>query len=316
MERRPHLLLEATLLAMGFAEATEGFVYLRDEYARSRERLARALGEFGRAGLLEGRSIELVIGAGAYICGEETAMLESMEGRRGMPRLRPPFPAQSGDLGRPTLINNVETLAHVPFILREGGEAWAALGRRGAPGVRLWSLTGAVRHPGCYEAPNGITARELIDEHGGGATAEIGAIVPGGAASGILSTAALDTPLTRDALRDWGRAWARPASRCFRRRTRSGACSRRRSASSPRSRAASARRAGSATARFTTCSTSWSEGRVAMPRWQVEEWLDAMLETSICGLGQGAPLPVRGAFRYWPDLFAALGEQPATGTLA
>ena len=85
MERRPHLLLEATLLAMGFAEATEGFVYLRDEYARSRERLARALGEFGSAGLLEGRSIQLVIGAGAYICGEETAMLESMEGRRGMP---------------------------------------------------------------------------------------------------------------------------------------------------------------------------------------------------------------------------------------
>src|SRR5687768_8383384 len=159
MELRPHLLIEATLLAMRFADATKGFVYIREEYATARHRLAAAIDEFRAAGLLEGRTLELTIGAGAYICGEETAMLESMEGRRGMPRLKPPFPSQVGYLGRPTLIQNVETLAHIPAILQLGGAAWAALGD---PGVRLWSVTGAVAKPGCYEAPNGIVLRELI----------------------------------------------------------------------------------------------------------------------------------------------------------
>ncbi|MBA3434107.1 MAG: NAD(P)H-dependent oxidoreductase subunit E, partial [Actinobacteria bacterium] len=155
MELRPHLFVEGTLIAMRFAEAAEGYIYLREEYATSRARLRQAIDEFRAAGLLDGRSLELVIGAGAYIAGEETAMLESMEGRRAMPRLRPPFPAQYGYLGRPTLINNVETLAHLPAILKNGGEWWAALGARGASGTRLWSISGAVAKPGCYEAPNG-----------------------------------------------------------------------------------------------------------------------------------------------------------------
>jgi NADH:ubiquinone oxidoreductase subunit F (NADH-binding) len=257
---------------------------------------------------LEGLSIDIVVGAGAYICGEETAMLESMEGRRGMPRLRPPFPAQHGYLGRPTLVNNVETLAHVPYILREGGEAWAALGRRDAKGVRLWSLSGTVASPGCYEAPNGITARELIDEYGGGLSdeREPGAIVPGGAASGILPPDALDVPLTRDALREWGAGPGSGGVQVF-------------------SASYSPLRLLGVTMRFfaeescqkcTPCRIGnralhhvfeeLEEGRVAMPRSRTEEWLDAMLETSICGLGQGAPLPVRCAFRYWPELFAKL----------
>src|SRR5262249_12086728 len=196
LERRPHLVLEGMLIAMRFAEATEGFVYLREEYATARARLIRALDELRGVGLLDGLSVELVVGAGAYICGEETAMLESMEGRRGMPRLRPPFPAQFGYLGRPTLIDNVETLAHIPAILRLGGERW--------PHVRLWSVSGAVARPGCYEAPVDVVLRTLIEQHAGGATEMIGAIVPGGAASGILPPAALDTPLTREALAPWG----------------------------------------------------------------------------------------------------------------
>ena len=118
MELRPHLMLEATVLAMRVLEASEGYIYLREEYATSRERLQRALDEFREAGLLDGLTLELVVGAGAYIAGEETAMLESMEGRRAMPRLKPPFPSQVGYLGRPTLIQNVETLAHIPAILR------------------------------------------------------------------------------------------------------------------------------------------------------------------------------------------------------
>ncbi|MDQ3856994.1 MAG: NAD(P)H-dependent oxidoreductase subunit E [Actinomycetota bacterium] len=308
MERRPHLVLEGTLVAMRFAEAEEGFIYLREEYARARAALARALDEARAAELLDGREIRIVVGAGAYICGEETAMLESMEGRRGMPRLKPPFPSQVGYLGRPTLINNVETLAHVPAILREGGEAWAALGTRGAKGVRLWSLSGAVQRPGCYEAPNGVTLRELIDDYAGGATEEIAAIVPGGAASGILPPNALDVPLTRDGLREWGAGVGSAGVQVFPRRY-------------------PILRLLSETMRFfaeescqkcTPCrignrgmhhlAEELGHGKVVMPRRQVEEWLDAMVQTSICGLGQGAPFPMRNAFRYWPELFAPLGE--------
>ena len=308
MELRPHLMLEGTLIAMHFAEASEGFVYLREEYATARERLSAALEEFRAAGLLDGRSIELVVGAGAYICGEETAMLESMEGRRGMPRLKPPFPSQFGYLGRPTLINNVETLAHVPAILRNGGAWFAALGRNGGAGVRLWSLSGAVRQPGCYEAPNGVTLRELIDGYGGGATAEIGAVVPGGAASGILPPAALDVPLTREALRDWDAGVGSAGVQVFP------------SSYSPLRLLAETMRffAEESCQKCTPCRIGnrgmhylldeLAEGRVAMPRSQVEEWLEAMLRTSICGLGQGAPFPMRNAFRYWPELFAPLGD--------
>jgi NADH:ubiquinone oxidoreductase subunit F (NADH-binding)/NADH:ubiquinone oxidoreductase subunit E len=300
MERRPHLLLEATLVAMRFTAASEGFIYVREEYATARARLAQALDEFRAAGLLDGRSVELVVGAGAYICGEETAMLESMEGRRGMPRLKPPFPSQVGYLGRPTLINNVETLAHIPAILRMGGGRW--------PKVRLWSVSGAVREPGCYEAPLDVTPRQLIDGYAGGASEEIGAVVPGGAASGILPPAALDVPLTREALREWGAGPGSAGVQLFPLRY-------------------SPLRLLSETMRFfaeescqkcTPCRVGnrgmhhlleeLAEGRVAMPRWQVEEWLEAMLKTSICGLGQGAPLPMRNAFRYWPDLFAPLGS--------
>jgi formate dehydrogenase len=290
MERRPHLLVEATLIAMRFVDATEGFVYLREEYAHARGRLAHAIDEFRAAGLLDGMSLELVVGAGAYIAGEETAMLESMEGRRAMPRLKPPFPSQVGYLGHPTLINNVETLAHVPAILRDGGDAW--------PRVRLWSVTGAVREPGCYEAPLDVTARQLIDDYAGGATDEIGALVPGGAASGIVPPAAIDVPLTRDALGEWGAGPGSAALQVFPARY-------------------PVERLLAETLRFfaeescqkcTPCRIGnrglhhLVEGHVEMPQWQVEEWLDTMAKTSICGLGQASPIPVRAAFRHWPEL--------------
>ena len=307
MELRPHLFLEGVLIAMHFAEATEGLVYLREEYATARNRLLQGIEEFRAAGLLEGRSLGLVIGAGAYIAGEETAMLESMEGRRAMPRLRPPFPAQVGYLGRPTLINNVETLAHLPAILRNGGEWWAALGTRGAAGTRLWSISGAVARPGCYEAPNGSTTRELVDEYAGGFAGETGAIVPGGAASGILPPGAIDAPLTRDSLRDYGAGVGSAALQVF-----------------PASY--SPLRLLSETMRFfaeescqkcTPCRIGnralhhlceeLEHGRAPMTREKVDEWLLAMEKTSICGLGQASPIPVRNAMDHWPELFAPLG---------
>jgi formate dehydrogenase len=300
IERRPHLLLEATVLAIRTMEATEGWIYLREEYATARTRLERALAEFRAAGLLDGLTLELVVGAGAYICGEETAMLESMEGRRGMPRLKPPFPSQFGYLGRPTLIQNVETLAHIPAILR--GE-WRP--------VRLWSVTGAVREPGCYEAPLDVTGRELIETYARGATDEVGAVVPGGAASGILPPAALDAPLTREALREWGAGPGSAGFQVF-------------PASYPLLRLLAGTMrffAEESCQKCTPCRIGnralthvverLSDGEAELPRWQVDEWLEAMEVTSICGLGQGAPLPMRSAFRHWPELFEPLGR---TGT--
>ena len=291
LELRPHLLVEGIEIAMRFSEAEDTFVYLREEYATAGARLREALAARGLA-------VTIVSGAGSYVCGEETAMLESMEGRRGMPRLRPPFPAEAGFLGRPTLINNVETLAHLPAILRGGGAAW--------PRVRLWSVSGAVARPGCYEAPVDVTLRQLIDDHAGGATGEIGAIVPGGAASGILPPSALDVPLTREALADWGAGPGSAGVQVF-------------PASYPVLRLLRETMrffAEESCQKCTPCRigtralehvlAELEHGRQAMPPWQLEEWLAAMEQGSICGLGQGAPVPLRGAMRHWPDLFAPL----------
>jgi formate dehydrogenase len=284
MELRPQLLLEGLEAAMRFCETDEAYIYLREEYAGARARLREAIAA-------RGLPVGLVVGAGAYICGEETAMLESMEGRRGMPRLRPPFPTQSGYLGRPTLINNVETLAHVALILRGG---WTPR--------RLWSVSGAVARPGCYEAPLGVTTRQLVEEHAGGFTEEPGAIVPGGAASGILPPAALDVPLTREALAEWDTGVGSAAVQVF-----------------PRSYPPA--RLLAETMRFfaeescqkcTPCRIgnralhAVFAGERTMPRDQLEEWLEAMQLTSICGLGQAAPFPVRNALRHWPKLAESL----------
>ncbi len=283
MELRPQLLLEGLVAAMRFCETDEAYIYLREEYAGARASLREAIAA-------RDLPVELVIGAGAYICGEETAMLESMEGRRGMPRLRPPFPAQVGYLGRPTLINNVETLAHVALILRGGWQP-----------VRLWSVTGAVAKPGCYEAPLDVTLRGLIDDYAGGLTAEPSAIVPGGAASGILPPDALDTPLTREALAEWGCGVGSAAVQVFP------------SAYSPRRLLAETMRffAEESCQKCTPCRIGnralhavFAGERELAPE-QREEWLDAMVLTSICGLGQAAPIPVRTALRHWPELFEA-----------
>jgi formate dehydrogenase len=288
MELRPQLLLEGLVAAMRFCEVDEAYVYLREEYATSRARLVEAIA--GR-----GVDVHVVVGAGSYVCGEESAMLESMEGRRGMPRLRPPFPAQKGYLGRPTLINNVETLAHVARILR--GEYEPA---------RLWSVSGAVLEPGCYEAPLDVSTRGLVEGYAGGFAAEVGAVVPGGAASGILPPAALDVPLTREALSEWGSGPGSAAVQVF-------------PPTYPVLRLlAETMRffAEESCQKCTPCRIGnralhhvveeLGHGRAAMTREKVDEWLEAMAQTSICGLGQASPIPVRNVFRHWPELVESL----------
>jgi formate dehydrogenase len=280
MELRPQLLLEGLEAALRFCETDEAYIYLREEYATARGVLQEAI-------VARGLPARLVVGAGAYICGEETALLESMEGRRGMPRLRPPFPAQRGYLGRPTLISNVETLAHVALILR--GE-WEP--------SRLWSVSGAVRTPGCYQAPLDVTLRTLVDEYAGGLAAEPSAIVPGGAARGILPPAALDTPLTREALAEWGCGVGSAAVQVFP------------VGYPPQRLLAETMRffAEESCQKCTPCRIgnralqAVFAGERTMPAGQVDEWLEAMALTSICGLGQAAPIPVRTALRHWPEL--------------
>ena len=197
LETDPHRFLEGMLIGAWAVEASEVYIYLRDEYPQCREILLRDIAQLEAAGLSRGTKIHLRRGAGAYICGEESAMLESIEGKRGLPRHKPPFPSQVGLFGRPTLINNVETLWWVRDIVEKGPESFASHGRNGRKGLRTFSVSGRVKNPGVKLAPAGITVRELVDEYCGG-MAEGHAFkgyLPGGASGGILPAAMADIPL-------------------------------------------------------------------------------------------------------------------------
>ncbi len=214
MEKNPHLLLEGILLASYAIRAHTAYLYIRGEYLASYRALVQAVKEAREARLLGPNlfgtdfHLEVVIhrGAGAYICGEETALLNSLEGRRGEPRPKPPFPAVYGAFGRPTTVNNVETLANVPFILERGARWFRDLGAPTAPGHLLFGLSGPVRRPGVYELPTGTTARELVEEHGGGLIGgkALKAFVPGGASTGFLPADALDVEMDPETLRERG----------------------------------------------------------------------------------------------------------------
>ncbi|MFL5209302.1 MAG: NADH-ubiquinone oxidoreductase-F iron-sulfur binding region domain-containing protein [Microvirga sp.] len=197
LETDPHRFLEGMLIGAWAVEASDVYIYLRDEYPQCREILLREIAQLEAAGLSRGTKLHLRRGAGAYICGEESAMLESIEGKRGLPRHKPPFPSQVGLFGRPTLINNVETLWWVRDIIEKGPESFASHGRNGRKGLRTFSVSGRVKNPGVKLAPAGITVRELIHEHCGG-MAEGHAFkgyLPGGASGGILPAAMADIPL-------------------------------------------------------------------------------------------------------------------------
>jgi len=197
LETDPHRFLEGVLIAAWVIEAAETYIYLRDEYPQCLATLESEIVAVEAAGLAPHTRIHLRRGAGAYICGEETAMLESIEGKRGLPRHKPPFPSQVGLFGRPTLINNVETLFWVRDIIEKGPEWFTGQGRNGRKGLRTFSVSGRVREPGVKIAPAGITARQLIDEYCGGMAEGHGfkGYLPGGASGGILPAAMADIPL-------------------------------------------------------------------------------------------------------------------------
>jgi NADH-quinone oxidoreductase subunit F len=210
IEKDPHLLLEGIMIACYAINAAVGYIYIRGEYEFGAKRLEKAIADAYTKGYLGQNifdsdfSLDLYVhrGAGAYICGEETALLESIEGFRGQPRIRPPFPAVAGLYHSPTVINNVETLACIPSILERGPEWFAAIGPEKSPGPKLFAVSGHVQRPGVYELPMGLTIKELIFDHCGGMRADkpIKAVIPGGASAPMLSAKDLDTPLEFESL--------------------------------------------------------------------------------------------------------------------
>ena len=210
LERDPHALLEGMLIAAFAIGSHKAYVYIRGEYFRPAYRFNRAVEEAYARGWLgkniqgSGFDLDVVIhrGAGAYICGEETALLTSLEGGKGFPRLKPPFPAISGLFQCPTIVNNVETLACVPFILREGADRFAGLGTPKQGGTRLFSVSGHVNRPGLYETSVGITLRELIDKHAGGVLGgrKLKAVIPGGISAKVLTADEIDVRMDLDSL--------------------------------------------------------------------------------------------------------------------
>ena len=207
LERDPHALVEGMLIAARAIRSATAYVYVRGEYVEPWRRFSAAVREAYEAQLL-GKGFDVVVhrGAGAYICGEETGLISSLEGKKGWPKLKPPFPAIKGAFGAPTIVNNVETICHVPHIIARGAAWFAALGTKTQGGTRMYSVSGRVARPGVYEAPVGITLRQLIYERAGGVTGNgrLKAVVPGGSSAAILTANEIDVTMDVDGLRNAG----------------------------------------------------------------------------------------------------------------
>lgn len=213
MRSKPYLLIEGILIACVLVGARQGIIYLRGEYAEAEEKMREAMANAARQHILGGDlfgsgitvDLELCTGAGSYLCGEETALLESLEGRRGETRMKPPYPGISGLFGKPTLISNVETFCNIPLILRTGSEAYRSAGTPESPGTKLVTVTGCVRKPGVYEIPLGMKIREILELAGGCLPGkQIRAIQTGGGSGPIVSDAALDISFDSQGCRAFG----------------------------------------------------------------------------------------------------------------
>ncbi len=298
LETDPHRFLDGMLIAAWAVEAADIYIYLRDEYPQCQTILEREIAAIESAGLAPHARVHLRRGAGAYICGEESAMLESIEGRRGLPRHKPPFPSQVGLFGRPTLINNVETLFWVRDIVERGPQWFTAQGRNGRQGLRTFSVSGRVREPGVKLAPAGITARQLIAEFCGGMADghTFKGYLPGGASGGILPASLADIPL------DFGTL---EAEGCF---TGSGAVVVLSDKDDMRAVALNLMRffEDESCGQCTPCRVGTEKAVVLMsqPRWNETLLADltrVMGDASICGLGQAAMNPVKMVLKHFPE---------------
>ena len=297
LERTPHLFLEGMLIAAWAVEAETVFLYMRDEYPAVLEILRREITALEDAGLVAKGYIDLRRGAGAYICGEESAMIESIEGKRGLPRHRPPFVAQVGVFGRPTLVHNVETLHWVARVCREGPDVLNSTEKNGRTGLRSYSVSGRVAKPGVYLLPAGSTIMDVIEASGGMAEGHVlKAYQPGGPSSGLLPASMNDIPLDFDTLQPHGSFIGSAAVVVL-------------------SEADSARDAALNMLRFfedescgqcTPCRVGCEKAVKLMQAetWDqplLEELSAAMVDASICGLGQAAPNPIRLTIKHFPD---------------
>jgi formate dehydrogenase beta subunit len=298
LERDPHRFLEGALIAARVVGISEIYIYLRDEYAAVRALMERELAALQAAPPCPLPPIHLRRGAGAYICGEESAMIESIEGKRGMPRQRPPYVAQVGLFGRPTLEHNMETLYWVRDLLEKGASWFTGHGRHGRHGLRSFSVSGRVNQPGVHLAPAGITLRELIDEYCGGMSEgdELYGYFPGGASGGILPASLADLPLDFDTLQPYG---------CFIGSAAIIVLSQRDSA---REAALNAMRffAHESCGQCTPCRVGTEKAVALMEqkRWDqalMQELSAVMMDASICGLGQAAPNPMLSLMKYFPQ---------------
>ena len=297
LERDPHRFLEGVIVAAWAVQISEVYIYLRDEYAGIRAILEKEIKALQADAPCPLPPIFLRRGAGAYICGEESAMIESIEGKRGMPRLRPPYVAQVGLFGHPTLEHNMETLYWVRDILEKGAEWFAGHGRNGRKGLRSFSVSGRVNKPGVHLAPAGITVKELIDEYCGGMLPghRFYGYLPGGASGGILPASMGNIPLDFDTLNPYG---------CF---IGSAAVIILSDRDQARSAAGNVMKffAEESCGQCTPCRVGTAKALQLMeaPKWDrglLEELSGAMADASICGLGQAAPNPIRTVMKYFP----------------
>lgn len=301
LETDPHRFIEGMLIGAHVVQASDVYIYIRDEYPASRDILEREIAKLPAGG----PTLHMRRGAGAYICGEESSLLESIEGKRGLPRHKPPYPFQVGLFGLPTLINNIETLWWVRDIVEKGADWWKGHGRHERHGLRSFSVSGRVKTPGMKLAPAGITVRELIDEYCGGMADghQFYAYLPGGASGGILPASMDDIPLDFGTLEKYG---------CF---IGSAAIVILSQKDSVRAAALNLMKffEDESCGQCTPCRVGTQKAAQLMqkPVWNralLEELSQAMRDASICGLGQAASNPLSSVIKYFPDEFKEAAE--------
>lgn len=297
LETAPHNFLEGMLIAAWTVGAEEVFIYLRDEYPAARKILQTEIAKVRAAGLSPHVKISVRRGAGAYICGEESAMIESIEGKRGLPRHRPPYVAQVGIFGRPTLVNNIETLYWVPSILRKGASWFAGQGKNGAKGLRSYSVSGRLKKPGVVLTAAGTTARELIELCGGMQDGHyFKGYLPGGASGGILPAHMADIPLDFGQLEKHGSFVGSHAVVILSHKDdmKDVALNLMRFFEDESCGQCTPCRNGTEKAVKLMAAGKWDAGVLA-------DLAQVMSDASICGLGQAAPNPLRSVFKYFPE---------------
>jgi NADH:ubiquinone oxidoreductase subunit F (NADH-binding) len=298
LESDPHRVLEGMLIGAHVVGATDIYFYVRDEYQAALVVLRRELDKLKAAGLIDALNVHLRRGAGAYICGEESAMIESIEGKRGLPRHKPPLPFQVGIFGRPSLINNVETLYWVRDLVERGPQWWLDQGRNGRKGLHTYSVSGRVARPGVKITPAGVTIRELIDEYCGGMLDghTFYAYLPGGASGGILPASMGDIPLDFDTLQPYGCFIGSAAVVILSQhdKARDAALNLMRFFEHESCGQCTPCRVGTGKAAHLMEAKNWDQALL-------EELSVAMADASICGLGQAAPNPIRCVAKHFPD---------------